>query len=596
MKWNSFLLALIVLVLCLSLNGAEANRKKKLKVDAVTFEGNKMFGERSLRKVMITRPSGLFSAKYYYPEVFDEDIRNLRDFYRDNGYFEAIVTEEVITDSVANKVRIRIRVTEGELTRVEDISILGNTVFTDEQILEKIKIRRGEGFKRTEIEEATRDIVSLYANNGFLDAEVKTDLRVSPELHKVSVDFAIGENLQYIIADIDLKGVEKTKPKVVFRELLFHGGEVVDYSRLLESQRRLYLTGLFQNVYVHPQPAKSGDPGKKDIAVEIKENMSIEFGAAVGYDSIDKVWQQVEAYNINLSGTARKIGLTARRSAIMRGLETSFTEPRTFGTGWRTDINFSMEYNEEPGFDFTRTGGRVVMGRPLTRNLNLSFLYGYKDTRLKNIRVGTTEGKSVNKTHSFAASMVYDTRDNLLNPSKGLYLEWDNELGRSLSNGQTTLFRSIGRFKYFYPWRDYLVFASALEVGWIGLPRDLGDLPLNERFYAGGPNSLRAFGYRLVGPLDINGVPIGGKLKIVWNVLEVRRVLYKMFSVAFFTDVGNVWKEANDFNVSDIRTCVGVGLRANTIIGVIRCDYGINIKPRKEESGSKLFLSSGFAF
>ena len=112
---------------------------------------------------------------------------------------------------------------------MESISILGNNEFTDEQILRKVKIRLGEPFKRAKIEDSTLDILNLYANNGYVDAEVKTDLRINPEIHKVSVDFLINENLKYTIADIDAEKVRRCsfkfiqlRPKLrVVRQYLF---------------------------------------------------------------------------------------------------------------------------------------------------------------------------------------------------------------------------------------------------------------------------------------------------------------------------------------------------------------------------------------
>ena len=143
---------------------------------------------------------------------------------------------------------------------------------------------------------------------------------------------------------------------------------------------------------------------------------------------------------------------------------------------------------------------------------------------------------------------------------------------------------------------ESVTYLKASNTGWMDFFGTSKDIPLNERFYAGGPNSLRGFGYQLVGPLDKERDPIGGRLKVAWNVLEIRQSLYKMIGLAFFADVGNVWLGPKHFHFNDFRSCVGAGLRANTPIGIVRLDYGINLGPKEGEPQAKLYFNMGQAF
>jgi len=502
----------------------------------------------------------------------------------------------VSIDSTERSVEIRVVVSEGELTRVEGVSVFGNAVFRDSLLLHKIGIKVNDPFKRTKIQDATLSVLALYANNGYLEAEVNPDIRVNSETHRALIDFVIQEKAQYTVAEIRLEGLEKTRPRVARRELLFRPGEVIKYSRLLESQRRLYLTGLFQSVFIRPQPAAGGDSAKKDILIQLQENESIEFNVAVGYGSIDKARGRIEVFNTNWEGTALKFGLSTKASFINRGIEASFTEPWTFGLPWRTDVNLLLEYLEEPGFDLNRRGGRLVIGKSFGKRSTASLTYRYEDAKLSNIQVSAIPQEQKTNLRSLILSLIYDTRDNLFNSTSGTYMEWKNELAGSFLRGTDTFVRSVGRFKYFYPWKRSTILATALEIGWMDFFGKSRDIPLNERFYAGGPNSLRGFGYQMAGPLDAEDDPIGGRLKLVWNLLEIRQSLYKMIGVAFFADVGNVWLGPEDFHFNDLRNCVGLGLRANTPIGIVRLDYGINLQPQKEEPSAKLYFNMGQAF
>ena len=570
---------------------------KKLKVRSVTFEGNQAFGYESLKRVMLTRPSRFLSRSHYYPQIFQDDLENVILFYQQNGYLGAQITDTVVNiDSTEWVVHVYIQISEGELTRVEGVAVFGNAVFTDSLLLRKIGIKAGDPFKRMKIQDASLSILSLYANKGYLEAEVKPDIRINSETHRALIDFGIQEKTQFTIGEIHLEGLKKTRPRVIRRELLFRRGEVINYSRLLESQRKLYLTGLFQSVFIRPQPPAGGDSTRKDVLVQLQENESFEFNLAVGYGSVEKARTRIEAFNTNLAGTALKAGLTTRISFVGRGVEASFTEPWTLGFRWRTDVNLVFEYLEEPGYDLTRKGGRLVIGRTFGKRSTASLTYRYEDAKLSNVQVSPIPRELKTNVRSLMLSLIHDTRDNLFNSKHGTYLEWNNELAGSFLRGTDTFVRSIGRFKYFHSWRPSTIVATAVEIGWMDFFGTSKDIPLNERFYAGGPNSLRGFGYRLVGPLDAERDPIGGRVKVAWNIVEIRQSLYKMIGLAFFADVGNVWAQPKDLHFGDLRTCAGLGLRANTPIGIVRLDYGINLRPEKEEPSAKLYFNMGQAF
>lgn len=597
--------AFFALLLCtvIARESAAAESPKKLKVRSVIFEGNQAFSDYRLKKVMLTRRSSFLSRNYYHQNIFEDDLTNLVVFYQNNGYLDAKIEDSRVTaDSAAGNVDIFIKISEGELTYVEDVSLFGNVVYGDSLLLRKIKFRAGDPFKRRMISDAALSILTLYADNGYLDAEVHPDVRVNSEQHRALIDFIIDEHDQYRISGIRIVGLEKTKPKVVERELTFHSGDVAQRAQLLESQRRLYLTGLFQSVFIRPGPTSSGDstdgslPGYKDILVELKENESIEFNVAVGYGTVEKARARLGIYNNNIAGTARKFGLTPKISFVNRGLEASYTEPWTLGLRWRTDVSVLFDYSEEPGYNLTRKAGRITLGRTFGRHSSIALSFRNEDSRLTNVQVSPVPDELNSFIRSLTLTPIYDTRDNLFNSHDGVYLEWSQELAGSFLGGTDTFLRSILRTKFFHSLRPSTVLATALEIGWMDHLGGVSEIPLNERFYAGGPSSLRGFGYQMVGPLDLNGIPIGGQFKVVCNVLEVRQAVYKIMGIALFGDAGNVWWQVDDFQLKDVRADLGVGLRVNTPIGIVRGDYAVNPWPRSGEADWQLYFNVGQAF
>jgi outer membrane protein assembly complex protein YaeT len=586
-----------MLVLAAAVCASAEEPRARQKVKSVVIEGNEAFSDRRLKRLMLTRPHRFYSRSYYYPEVLEEDLRGLVQFYQLSGYLEAAVSDyDVEVDSTENKASIEITLVEGEQTFIEGIGVFGAAVFSDSLILERIGVRKGDPFRRRKIQDGVLSILSLYADHGYFDAEVNPDIRINSETHRALVDVIIEERRQSRIGDIRIEGMEKTKDRIVTRELSFRRGEVARYSRLLESQRLLYLTGLFQSVFVRPVASAVRDSTVRDILIDLKENESVELNFYIGYGSVERGRARIELFNNNVAGSARKLGVAPYVSFISYGVETSFSEPRTFGLRWRTDLNMMYSYREEPTYDIERVGGRIVLGRTLRKRSTVSLAYRYERSDLSNVEVSIDSGELEDDISSLKLSLIFDTRDNLFNAQRGLYLEWSSELAGSFLRGSEDFYKLLWRFKYHHPAGQSTVLACALETGFTDYFGESKSIPLNERFYLGGPNVLRGFEYRMVGPLDGRGEPLGGNFMLALNLIEIRRVIYKMFGGVVFVDVGNVWKSIDDFDIGDVRSAAGLGLRANTPIGIARCDFGFNLDPQGNEPAGRLYFSVGQAF
>ena len=573
--------------------------KETYKVKSIEFENNHAFDDGRLRKLMISRPTkfpvSIFSSSEYIPDLFADDLKNVIDFYHNQGYLQAAVVDTQLTFNKKKKeVKIRISVEEGELTRIEGVEFFGNRLFSDSLLAQKSKLKVGEAFKRVQVNDVELLILTMYANNGYLETEIEKEVRISDETHRAIIDFDIDEKNQYTVHDIILKGLEKTDQKVVERELLFEKGEVIKYSKLLETQRKLYLTGLFESVFI--RPLENSDSSQKNILVEVKEKDYGEFNVSFGYGTLDKIRGQAEIYYSNLAGTGRKVGLVTRASFIRRFVEASFTEPRTVGLPWRTDINAFIENREDPGFDLSSVGGKITFGRNIGENIRASVSYRHENVNIKNIKVTPLPSDVKTNIRSLILSSIYDSRNNLFDPSKGLFLEWKNEVAGAFLRSSSSFFRSTIETKYFHPLSKSAVLATAMKIGWINILGGAKDVPLNEKFYAGGPETLRAFDFQKVGPLGENNVPIGGKFQLVLNAFELRQSIYKWIGMVAFLDAGNVWTDSEQFDFSDLRLSPGMGIRLSTPIGLARVDIGFNVKPKPGEPRSNIYFSMGQAF
>lgn len=565
-------------------------------VESVTIAGNEAFDSDRIRGLMVMRPGGFLSSTEFQKPAFNDDLRNIQAFYRNHGYLDVQIVDTLVkVDTAQNQVAIALKISEGPLYRVESVSVLGNRYFTDSTLLDMIDLKQEDPYNPNAVNGGVDSILALYADSGYLEASVKPETNINHRLYRVSTDFMVTERYQSRISQIHINGLEKTHRNVVTRELLFHEGEIVRYARLLESQRRLYLTGLFESVFIKPVKAADADSTYRDIRIDLTEKKYGEFQAGIGYGTVEKIRGRVEVRTTNFKGTALKMGTRIEASFIEQGITASFTEPATFNTRWQTDVNGFYLFQQEPGYHLTKYGGLLTVGRAIRMAGHLTFTFRYENAGFSNVATDSLPDDIKSRVRSLGATLTHDTRDNFFDPRRGHYLEWHNELAGGFLRGNNSFVRSTAEGRQFWSLNRKTTIGLSMEVGWQHEFGAGGQISLNELFYTGGPNSVRGFPYRELGPKD-GDAPVGGRLKLVWHVVELRRHIWKWIGVVGFVDAGNVWSYPSNFKLNDIRYAVGPGLRVSTPIGIVRLDWGINVDRRDNEKRSQLQLGIGQAF
>jgi outer membrane protein insertion porin family len=589
------LIPVIFILLPLFYSSASSDEPKKITVRKITFEGNSFMSSGSLKKLMATRTKGLFHSSRYSPEVFNDDLKNIQKSYVEKGYLEAEITKVTI-DSVKNNFTIGIIISEGKRTVVESISFSGNTVYTSKQLIQAIPLKAGGYLETALVRISIAAVVTKYSEKGYLSVQITQDIKVNHTTHKALVNFSIVENVQYTIGEITIKNLIKTRKNVVTREFLFKKGNVVNYPKLLKTERNLYLTGLFNTVYIQPESYSSPDTTKKNIVVNLRERKAGEFNIGVGYATIDKFRGTLNVQDVNLFGTGKRAGFAGTLSGISQNASINYAQLWTLGLRLRTDANGIVEYDVEPGYDVRRIGGNLTFSRKLSPYTSAYFSYRLQRIRITHIETVTIpQGLETGNLRIFEFQGTYDNRNDLLNTTSGTYIDTTNDLVGTFLQGTNSYISTILTVKHFYQPTDFAVLGTALQIGTKGIfsqPR----IPISELFYIGGPNNLRGYAYQSVGPKDVRGVPLGGRTLLSWNILEIRLQIYKFFGAAFFADAGTVWSDPKNVRFKDIRYDAGFGPRLNTPIGVIRADFGYKIGRKTGESKSEFFFAMGQAF
>ncbi|MCF7822623.1 MAG: outer membrane protein assembly factor BamA [Candidatus Marinimicrobia bacterium] len=574
-----------------------APKEKTFKVKDVQFNGNKAFSSSSLNKVILNRPSKLLQPIIYQDEIFIEDLASIKRHYNRRGFLEmGIPNYSVKIDSSDYLVSISINIDEGPQTLLDIIQLNGNHSLSDSSIMAKVKLTSGDPLDVDIIELSRQIITRLYADQGYLNTDVKTESELRENLNSASLNFNITEGIQYKIGTIEIEGLEKTRPYVIRREINLEQGQFINYSEILQNQRKIYLLGLFESVFIEPRESATQDSSIQDLVVKVKEVEAGSFNVSVGYGSVDRMRAQLQFVQNNLKGTSNKLGSKAKISSIQRLVELSYTNPRIRGSLWRADLNLRRERLFQPSYELLSHGLRMAARRNLDKNLSITLSTRNEINELSEIKVDTTTGGLAANVHSFNLRFTYDSRDNLFNPKQGIYLEWSNEIAGGPITSSNNFLKSVLRLRYFKSILKESTLGTAVEIGRIFSRNQNTNISLQERFYAGGPNSLRGFRYQEIGPLDSKGYPQGGLILLIWNVAELRYPLYKSLQGSAFVDVGNAWFDIQSLQEGILASDAGLGLNYNTALGVIRFDVAIPLGNVMAKDRIRFNLSMGYAF
>jgi outer membrane protein insertion porin family len=572
-------------------------------VKEITVRGNTVFTSKDIKKQMQLRESRWYSSQPYREDLLDNDLENLRDRYLDAGYLSATVNQKTVMSSDGRAADVMIDVVEGPQTKAGRISFEGNTAFTAEELLNVVSLKPGAPFSERFIDEDKYRILMAYTNKAYLYARV--DVEKTSHDGTVDVNYRITEDHPVSIGRIILRGNRQTRDEVIMRELLVKPGDPYDYEDILASQQRIYHLGYFRMARferVHP--------GEKDyvqdmlFTVEERPAGAVEFSA--GYGDLDRIRGSVEVSHRNLWGTARYASVRYEQSDILKRAIFNFQQPWILGR--RLDNKFSLVWSDSEKLNsdtreiYYKTRKTVAsFGVEKTiKNLKPSLTYQFENVVNYDVLEAaqlTTEDSGRVLVSSLSPALVLDLRDDVFNPRRGaLYGIVLKEALKELWS-QADFSKLTVQGSWFVP-IDSAVLALSARAGVAWPFRDTAEVPLHERFYAGGSTTVRGFTQDSIGPsgLDANGdlVPIGGSSMIVLNV-ELRLNPGEGLGGVLFCDAGNVWA-GQEIDVGNLRSACGPGIRYGTPVGPLRIDYGQKIHRLPGESPGELHFNIGNTF
>lgn len=600
----------------------------RVKITRVDFVGNKAFEAKVLRKKIETQKynwlSWLTKKGYLKETVVDEDRQKLVAFYRSEGYIDADIKDVKYDYPSPDRMIVTFYLFEGNQYKVGKLTIDGNQLFTTSEIMKKLGMKAGDLFRPNNFDEKDvrpslsgnlKAIRDMYGARGYIDVNIKSTKIPNVKTGTMDLALDIREGDMAYIDLIEVKGNIKTKDKVIRRELAVAPGEVYNSVKVDASKRRLENIGYFSHVSAVPE--NTDVPNRKNLVVSVEEQRtgSISFGA--GFSSVDSILGFVEVTQGNFdianppyfTGAGQKARVRAQFGARRQDYIVSFTEP--WFMNQRLAVGGDLFYNEASYlsaiYNERRYGFDVRAGKALGEFNKVEAMYKLENIELFDMSPGASPQLQLEKGSRIKSAinltLTRDTRDNLMLPGKGYKAEIFTELaGGPALGGDTDIYKFgfNGQLYFTMPWweKNILSFngSTAVVEEWADGTR----VPIFDRFFLGGPNSVRGFRFRDVGPKDgPGGEPLGGKtmafIQSEYSIPVIERVRF-----ATFIDAGQVWSESYDWTTSTPNVGAGIGIRLNLPMGggmPINLDYGWPIRrDANTDAGGQFSFNVGTKF
>lgn len=610
----------------------------KVQVKEINIIGNDNIDERKLERVMKTKEGNFLSvisnAGNFNQEDFQQDVQRLTYFYYDQGFVEVNVELPSIRLSKDKRfLFITIRVEEGIQFDVGEVDARGELLTSKEELLDKTNLPGQKTFSWGQMQRDTKRLKDYYENQGYAFAQVRPLTRLNRSEQTVDVTFEFQKGNKVRFGRVEIVGNQKTKDSVIRRELELQEGDQYSNSAIKQSKRAVKRLGFFKNVEITTQ--KSGND-RVTATVSVTERRTGNFQIGAGFSSTESFIGNARISQDNLFGRGQSLSLQAQVSQVRTLFNLRFHEPWMLGSRWNFTVNaFNFSYAFQ---DFSRqsTGGDVSVGYPISDALELDIpgelevSSTYKLERV-DLRSRGRGGSNLRRpgnffagglTSSIAGSVNYDTRNNRLFPTDGQFHQAKVEVADQFTASETEFAKYDWESRLYFP----LVWEFTLrlngEVGYIESLSPNRPIPLFERYFVGGPRTVRGYRRYTLGPSravasrggdpasSLSDYNIGGNKQILLtSEIEFPILASAGLKGVIFADAGNafnnnqpltlaldLFKDGSDNYTNALRTAVGAGFRWRSPFGPLRFEWGFPLQRLRGEQPVVFEFSIGNAF
>lgn len=559
---------------------------KKVRIKDITFSGNKAVKTKKLRRKFKTKKKRFFGTGEFKKDLYQKHLDSLMFYYYDRGYLDAkIVRDSVWYDENMRDIFIDIKLQEGKRYYTGDFFFTGNTVLEKEALGSRVAMKKGKPFNKSKFEMTKMLISNAYREEGYLWIQIEEQNQYRNDT--IDVTFNIIEGRPAIVRKIDIKGNDKTREKVVRRELRIYPGQKYKQSRMERSIREVMQLNYFDNVTPDLKP---NDDGTIDLVYTVKEKENIgQFSAGVMYSQVEGLGGSFNIVIPNFRGAGQQLNANVEYSKIRKSYSVGFIEPWIFDTPTSFSIQCfytSYDYSSRNiNYKYQSMGIELGSGRRLKWpddyfRIFLKYRLSYEED-LRPITGYVGNLTLLKKGILSRLNLLIERNDTDIPtfPNKGSILSLNTYVAGL--GGDYNFVKGIVGYDWYFPLFWKVVLGMKSKFGLISPIGSSGNIARSDLFAAGGTYydfqirgySDAAFGrYNSVGgPLGLSGISFSGEIRFP--------ILEQQLYLAAFGDVGNVWDHVGDIDIADMYPGVGFGFRLMLpMIGLLGFDFAWGLK------------------
>ncbi len=591
-------------------------RGDRHRVALVSVSGNKYFDTNTIRERMYVRPAGFLQLRHgrYSDAFLARDVDAISSLYRSNGFRDVKVDSRVVHGYGGKEtdIAVYIDINEGPQWLVANLDLRGVSEANREAVENVLQSTPGQPFSDLNLTIDRDNVLDYYFNNGYVNATLQWSFSPAKEPARMDVQYIVSEGSRRLVRDVLISGLEATDPALVDERILVNSGDPLSRSRLLDTQRRLYDLGIFTRVDMALQ-----DPGAQErdkyVLLDFEEARKYTVTGGIGAEiakiggcascldqPAGRAGFSPRAYfgltRRNFLGNGHIISFQSRASTLEQRGVLSYQAPQFRGSP-NINLLFSGVYDDSRDvntFTARRREGSVQVGQKLSKASTMLYRFSYRRVSVADVVI-TPEliplFSQPARIGAVGGNYIQDRRDDPLDSHRGIYNTLDFSWASHAFGSQAEFTHFLSHNATYHPigLGSRYVLARSLTFGWL---QTLGhqEIPLPERFFAGGATSHRGFPENQAGPRDLEtGFPLGGKALLL-NQLELRfPLLGENIRGVLFEDAGNVYSgldkislRTRQHSLSDFNYMVhalGFGVRYRTPVGPVRLDLAYTVNP-----------------
>lgn len=590
----------------------EISEGEEVHIKEIKFEGNHAFSADDLKSIMeVTEKKPWWTpslrnimamvkgdAGVLKWDALERDAGRVTAYYHNHGYVDARVGQPEVVRK-GTDLYITIPIEEGEQYKVGNIDIEQDFFKDKDVLLANMKIQDEDYFSQEVLRKDILKLTDLYADNGYAHADIRPVITKDPEEKKVNIKLVVDKGPLVKFERIAIAGNTITRDKVIRRELRVNELEPFSATGLKRSKERLNKLGYFEDVSLNT--SKGSDEKHMNLEVKVKERQTGTFSIGAGYSSVDKLIVMGEISQRNFLGKGQTVNFKGMFGAQTARFSLGFFEPYFMDTRLSMGVdayNWRQEYT-----DYTKksTGAALRFGYPLTDNLSAFFGGKWDYTDMSDVGSYTSQviqdSEDIRETRALNAGVSYDSRNAFFNPSRGWQSSLVTQYAGGFLGGDASYIKLEGTAGYYHPLFWEFVGHIKVGTGYVFDGRN-GKLPVWEKFFLGGIDSIRGYKWGRVSPIDPEtGERVGGNSMFYTQIETIFPIIKDMgLNGVAFADMGNAWDEDSAYNFDKLKKTIGCGVRWLSPMGPLRVEWGYNLDREPGDDKSNWEFKMGGSF